>query len=70
MAAIGQCLRRLRERKGITQLEMARACGVSQSAWSRVENGRNDLSMGHLRRAAALLGMPMWVVIKDAESAR
>lgn len=70
MAAVGQQLRRLREKKGISQLEMAQACGVTQSAWSRVENGRNDLSISHLRRAAALLGMPMWVIVKDAELAR
>jgi transcriptional regulator with XRE-family HTH domain len=47
-------LRRIRRIADMSQRELAAACGLSQSAVARVENGRGDLVVGELCRAAAV----------------
>lgn len=41
-------IKRLRELKGDKQETVARALGISQSAYSRLENGESDLSITQL----------------------
>jgi len=40
-AAYGEALRRLRRGSGISQVEAARAAGLSQAAWTKYERGRS-----------------------------
>jgi transcriptional regulator with XRE-family HTH domain len=50
-------LRRIRRRADMSQRELARACGVSQSAVARVEAGQSGISVGFLARAAGIAGL-------------
>jgi transcriptional regulator with XRE-family HTH domain len=45
-------LRTIRERKGLTQDELARRVGVSRGYLSRLEMGRHDPPLSLLRRLA------------------
>lgn len=42
---------------GISQAQMAERMDVSQSAWSRLENGVTSMRMGVARRAARAFGL-------------
>ena len=57
-------LRRIRRQADLSQRELARACGVSQSAVARAESGRRDFPAGALARAAELSGLHL--VLLDA----
>jgi len=45
----------LRERKGVTQSELARRLGVRQSTISRMESSKANLTIGSLRKIARAL---------------
>ena len=49
-------LARLRNERGLGQGKMAESVGVSQSTWSRLENGASALTVEQLAAAAAVLG--------------
>jgi ribosome-binding protein aMBF1 (putative translation factor) len=53
----GIAIRDAREAAGITQTELAMRIGVAQSALSRIEAGRTNLTLGMLRRIAEALGV-------------
>jgi len=53
----GIALRDARESVGLTQTELAARIGIAQSALSRIEAGRTNLSLGMLRRLAEALGV-------------
>jgi transcriptional regulator with XRE-family HTH domain len=48
-------LRRIRERKGLTQEELAKKAGVSRAYLSRLEMGRHDPPLSRLRKIAKVL---------------
>lgn len=50
-------LRRIRRSADLSQRELARACGVSQSAVAQAESGRRDLAVGVLAGAAHRAGL-------------
>ncbi|MEA2266741.1 MAG: hypothetical protein QOE27_2324 [Solirubrobacteraceae bacterium] len=54
--ATGRILRATRERRGITQAELALRTGVSQATISRVERGERGLSLEGLDRLLRALG--------------
>lgn len=45
----------MRERRGITQTQLAEATGLSQSGLSRIERGRRELTLSNMRRIAKAL---------------
>jgi transcriptional regulator with XRE-family HTH domain len=45
-------LRAIREKRGLTQRELARRCGFGETQIYRYENGRGDPSSDHLARIA------------------
>lgn len=59
MEQIGPRLRRLRQRHGLSQRQLARHSGVSNATVSLIENGRTDPSMGLLRRLLDSLGVSL-----------
>lgn len=63
--AVGARLRALRRAAGLTQLELARRLGTTQSAVARLEAGRQRLSLAALQRAATELGCDVTVVISE-----
>lgn len=56
--AFGRQLRKWREARGLTQLDMGKALGIRDTAWSAIELGRNSLSPERYHDAAEALGVP------------
>lgn len=56
MTNIGDKLRELRERHGVTQRQLADALGVSHTYISKIENGHTQPSYGFLKNADRALG--------------
>lgn len=52
---IGKLIQKNRQERGMTQTEMAKALGTSQSAINRIENGGQNLSMEMLARISDVL---------------
>lgn len=60
MSAFGQKLKAQRELRSLTQIELARACGVSQSLIVKYESGtRKKPSFDFVRKAAIILEIPI-----------
>lgn len=48
-----------RKRKKLTQKELANRIGITASAMSRIESGKNTPTAGNLQRIASALGVPI-----------
>lgn len=63
----------LRLSKGVSQHELSRRSGVSQTTISQIESGTRDTSMGTIRRLAMALEVSqdtvLWAVHKTREAA-
>jgi len=57
-------VRRLREQAGISQVELARRMGTSQSAVARLEGGGTMPTLDTLERVAAALGAQLIVELR------
>src|SRR3989338_8738858 len=53
---IGVFIKMVREERNMTQADLARALGTSQSAVARIETGRQNLSMHALAKIGEALG--------------
>lgn len=71
MAALltGIAIRDAREAAGVTQTELASRIGIAQSALSRMEAGRSNITLVTLTRVATALKAPLSVRIGDSEAA-
>lgn len=68
-ALVGTVLAQLRARQGLQQGEVARAVGVGQSTWSRIENGTSALTIEQLGAASKVLRTSSDEVLRRAEEA-
>jgi DNA-binding XRE family transcriptional regulator len=66
--SIGEKLRMYRQKMGLTQNELAQRLGISQQIISRIETGRNNMSVLTLNRIFSVLGeqvviesRPCWI---------
>ena len=57
MDNLGQQLKTLRQRRGLSQRKLANLAGVSNATVSLIEHGRTDPSMGLLRKILDTLGV-------------
>lgn len=64
---LGAVVEHHRKRRSITQEAIAQAMGVSQSAYSRLEQGQSAMSVVQLRTVAAQLGLTPDEIVRDAE---
>lgn len=55
---IGQRIRDLRCKMGITQHELALRCDIEPSNMCRIETGRTNLTVNTMRRISTALGVP------------
>ena len=67
-ADIAEELRRTRERAGLTQAEIARRAGTTQSAVSRMESGRVLPSVAAVVRFAEAVGTSITLVLGPAHA--
>ena len=55
----------LRERRRLTQGELAKAAGVSQSTIAHIENGKKDPSLASLKKIASALDVHMAILFSS-----
>ena len=54
--SVGQCLRAMRQNRGLTQLALAKRAGVTRLKVIAIEAGRDSVAAGSYARVAAALG--------------
>lgn len=64
---LGAVVEHFRKRLSINQEAMAKAIGVSQSAYSRLEKGQSAMSVVQLRAISAQLGLAPEAIVHNAE---
>ena len=67
LLALGQAVRRARERRGISQLQLAEEVGRDESTITRLEFGRHASRIDLLWDIAAVLHVPLSQLIAEAE---
>lgn len=65
---IGQLIVRLREQKGLTQKQFAKALKTSQSAVARMESGQQNLTTDMLQKIGEILNRPIIALAGDSVS--
>jgi XRE family aerobic/anaerobic benzoate catabolism transcriptional regulator len=65
LAALGDRVRELRARRGMTRKILARDSGVSERYLAQLETGQGNASLGILRRVARALDVPLASLIAD-----
>jgi len=63
---IADTIRKLRLERSFTQEYVALELGISQNAYCKIENGQVQLTIARLEKIAAILGMPLAELFKDA----
>lgn len=58
LALIGRRIRMMRELAGATKHEMAAALGIPLVRLTRIENGKQEMTVGELSKFCALLDVP------------
>lgn len=61
----GEFVRKAREDKGLTQIDMANACGLTQSFYSKVERGDREVSFENALRICVELNLNMKDFIRE-----
>jgi len=56
---IGGRIRTARRKKKMSQAELARRIGSDQPVISRIEHGRQNISIGYIEKIASALRVPM-----------
>lgn len=65
-AVIAEKMHELREKKHLTQKQLADKVGMAQNAVSRIEKGENSMTLRTVQRVAAALGYVVEVEFKPA----
>ncbi len=66
LAALGDRVRELRARRGMTRKILAKDSGVSERYLAQLETGQGNASLAILRRVARALGVPLEALVADA----
>jgi transcriptional regulator with XRE-family HTH domain len=67
---VGDSLRELRKRRGLSLDQLAAASGVSRAALSQIEGSRTNPTLSLLWKVAVGLGVPFHTLLGDNESGR
>jgi transcriptional regulator with XRE-family HTH domain len=67
-AIVGRLLETMRKQKGLDQAQLAAAIGVTQSTWSRVENGTVAVSVEQLSKVARALKSAPGAILDQADT--
>lgn len=66
-AVVGQIVMKLREAKGLRQVDLAAALGVHQGTWSKVERGACGFTLEQLGVVARFLGTKPGALLQEAD---
>lgn len=61
----GTLIRKIREAKKMSQEEVARGMGISQNAYSKIENSQTQLTVNHVKKISKILDVSMAELLKD-----
>lgn len=61
----GSIIRTLRENRGLKQEEVARQMGISQSAYSKIENGQTEVTVKHCKTLSRIFGVNVYDFFPD-----
>ena len=64
MATTGERIKRIREKKGLTQEKLAEACDISKGVLSDVENNKRNISSQKLLSIANILGASLEYLLR------
>ena len=64
---IGNFIRKIREERGMTQAEFAKALATSQSAVARMENGDQNFSLGQIAKISEILDRNILSITKSID---
>jgi DNA-binding XRE family transcriptional regulator len=65
--AVGAAIRQLRDKRGVTQEDLAHDAGVTTGTLSLIERGKSNPAWGTVKSIAAALGVTVAEVAKLAE---
>lgn len=65
LARVGERVRNLRARRGMTRRLLARDSGVSERYLAELEAGRGNISIGLLRQVAGAMGVPLAELVEE-----
>ena len=65
---IGEEIRKLRKEKNLTQKQLARKLGISQQIVSRIERGKENISLKNLGKISSILGKNLKITFEDADN--
>jgi transcriptional regulator with XRE-family HTH domain len=68
--AVGKAVRQLRQKRRMSQAELARRAGVTPATVSRIESGARGGDIETLALLAIGLGVALWVIFRRAEAIR
>jgi len=57
---LGDCIKKIREAKGLSQKEVALSCKMDMGNYSRIENGKTDPSFNTVVKIAKALGVELY----------
>lgn len=60
-------IRAARKEAGFTQVELSEATGIDQASISRMENGKQGITLVYLKWIAGALGVPIGDLVGAAE---
>jgi transcriptional regulator with XRE-family HTH domain len=68
MKYIGKNIRRLRQKKGWSQSQVAAQLNISVPAFSKIETGITDINISRLTQIAALFGITAAAILQEDEN--
>jgi transcriptional regulator with XRE-family HTH domain len=61
----GHVIRHFREQKNYSQKYVSSRMGISQNAYSKIENNLTQLTIHHVKQLSAILDVPITDLLKD-----
>lgn len=64
---LGDCIKKIREAKGLSQKQVAASCKMDTGNYSRIETGKTDPSFSSVQKIAKALGVQLGDLFKADE---
>lgn len=65
--SFGLCVRALRQKRGLTQVEFSEKCGFYQTYLSRIENGQANPTLNAMEVIAVALGLTIYQLFDEVK---
>lgn len=61
----GTVIKRIRQERNLKQEEVARQMGISQAAYSKLENNQTELTVRHCKMLSKIFGVNVYDYLED-----